>query len=197
MLGEATPLAVMLYAYISVYAKCAITDEPEIFMPREKLQYDLYGSKGRGGYQVKKVLEGIEELDAVRYDESLKGVFIRKDALWPERFVSIHGGELDKIRNGTEPGYSQWLLFYYFCYLIDSLNSKFSINGRKKIVGFMSQQYFAEKLDLGVTTIREYNAKLEELEILYIARRGKHSNNMYCRYSDRNLLRKYLTDIEK
>ena len=204
MLSEATPLAVMLYADISVYAKYAVTEKAELFMPREKLQHDLYEDKGRGAYQVRKTLEGIEELESLevlRYDKELRGVFIKKEALYPDKYVMISSKEMDTIKGNTESGYFQWLLFDYYCHLVDSFNSHITIGGRRNVIGFMPQQYFADKLDLRVSTIREYNTKLVELGILYIAHRKKktdsaYKNNIYCRHEDRNLLNNYLTELE-
>ena len=194
--GGATPGAVMLYASISAYAKYCVTERPEIYMPLAKLQHDLYGDRGRGSFYTGKTREVVAELEAaeiLRFDKKDRSVMIRREAFYPDRYVVIYGGELDKIRECMEPSYFQWLFFCYFCHAVMSFSAHTVIDGRTGIIGFMPQKYFAEKLDVGQQTISEYSRRLEELEMLYVAHRaGTYSTNVYCRYADRGLLKKYL-----
>ena len=195
MLQEATPLAVTLYSTISIYAKYAITEGTYINMPREKLQYDLYGQNCKTTFMVKNILAGIaelEELKILKYNSDTKMVAIRRDAFWPDKYVGILGTELSKILTIGEPGYFQWLLFYYYCHIVRSFNSYITIEERNNIIGTMAQSYFADLLDLNINTIRKYNKCLTENNLLYIAHIGNQKTNMYCRYEDRGLLKKYL-----
>ena len=195
MLQECTPLAVIMYSTISIYAKYAITDDNYIYMPREKLQYDLYGKDCKGTFVVKNILNGITELEdrkVLKYDKDSKMVAIRRDAFWPEKYVGIEGFELAKIRSIGEPGYLQWLMYYYYCHLIRSFNPYITVDDHTSIIGVMPQTYFAELLDLSVITIRKYNKSLRDNNLIYVAHLGKQKNNMYCRYEDRGLLKKYI-----
>lgn len=196
LLSAGTPLAVMLYAAMNVYAKYAVTERETIAMPAKKLLWDVYGyGASASAAKTAKLLEGIAELEGrgvVEYDPKTKSVLIRREAMWPEQYVAIRAGEFDAIQ-GQRGGYHQWLMFHYFCHAVRSLDAFITVGGRNRVVGHMPQKYFADLLDVTPATIQKYNAKLEELKLLYVVRNAYKSNNCYCRYDDRNLLKEYLT----
>ncbi len=194
LLNEASPLAVMLYAAVNVYAKYAATERPAIWMPAGKLLYDIYGEGKTKSFHTKTLREGIAELEGRGILEpSGAGILIRREAMWPDRYVAIRAAEFDAIQGSEPKGYFQWLMFHYFCHAVRSLDAYITVGGRSGVIGHMPQKYFTDLLDIAPGTVQKYNAKLQELKVLYVARNAYRHNNCYCRYDDRNLLKLYLT----
>lgn len=199
-INEMDDLELFLYASTQMYMRHSI---PNLMMPIEKFRMDAF--------QVRKLTkiqkEKLDKALALMQEQGLLKAG-RDVEIYPPKFkppdgifcVHIDLDAFYSIANSNHRFDIRWALFHYYCRLISSLDYNIEVNGKRSVVGHMSQAFFMDKAELSQQTVSRYHKYLEDMQLIYTNRcvylteNGKRRKNYYGRYEDRKLIDQFVKE---
>lgn len=173
------PLFYLMMEYVSKR-----TNMDTIFITTEMLGYYYNGDVKSG----RLFEEGADHLCKLGYIKKQGSGYIYTKQLLNETFLQVKEEDFFKIIKSNKNNKSELLLFYLR--LLDSFDYNIVVDGKRKVIGHMTQGYFIDKYKMSKNSITRYISALEELGLIYTHNTYVNGvqNNLYCKLDDKDLL---------
>ncbi len=201
--GELDEYELLIYVYMK--ALCLPDGIEEVYITNEQLSLNIFGDKV--SYYIEEKIStallnlidrGIFDGTVVRSGVSkinVKSLEFKLD----DYFAVVYTEDLEAFRDYHYDIRTHIYLFRFYLLMLCSLNNskstEMNIDGEKVrgVIGNMSQQYFAEILDVSIRTIKRWIKSLTDADIIYVYNVGYNQKNYYGRYIHKEAIDNYFS----